>query len=88
MDDNHNEIVDGLRQVGCKVLSLAAVGRGCPDILVYRVGKLILMEIKDEKKPPSKRKLTPLQVEFHKHWPVHIVTNLTEALAAVGLVQV
>lgn len=85
-DGNHTEIVRGLRQAGCQVLDLGAVGDGCPDLLVRRAGRLILMEIKDGAKPPSARKLTPDQLVFHALWgdSVVVVTSLEEALAAVG----
>jgi hypothetical protein len=59
--------------------------KGCPDLLVYRADTLSLLEIKDGSKIPSRRKLTPLQVEFHKQWPVHVVNDIDEALKAVGL---
>jgi Holliday junction resolvase len=82
IDDNQNSIVQGLRKVGCRVLSLAAVGKGCPDLLVYRAGRLYLLEVKDGAKPPSRRKLTQEQVAFHKKWPVTVVTSIEEAIAA------
>ncbi len=86
-DDNHQEIVRGLRKAGCSVLDLGAVGDGCPDLLVKRAGRLVLMEVKDGKKPPSARKLTPDQVVFHQLWGecVVVVTSIEEALEAVGL---
>lgn len=68
VDANHAEIVDKLRQCGMSVLSLAAVGKGCPDILVGWHGINVLLEIKDPSKPLSKRKLTPCQVKFHAKW--------------------
>ena len=82
VDENQNSIVRGLRTVGAGVLSLAAVGKGCPDLLVYRAGRLYLLEIKDGAKPPSARKLTKDQVRFHKLWPVTVVTTIEEAIAA------
>jgi Holliday junction resolvase len=85
IDDNQTGIVSALRKVGCRVLSLAAVGRGCPDLLVYRAGRLYLLEIKDGAKSPSRRKLTSDQVEFHKAWPVTVVTTIEEAYVAVGI---
>lgn len=85
-DANHPEIVRGLRQAGCHVLDLGAVGDGCPDLLVKRAGRLLLMEIKDGKKPPSARALTPDQVVFHQLWgdSVVVVKSLDEALAAIA----
>ena len=87
IDENHNEIVDALREAGCTVLSLAAVGKGCPDILVGRDYTNYLLEIKDGNKPPSARKLTPEQKEFFKMWRGNMckVNNIHEAFEAVGL---
>ena len=84
-DSNHREIVSALRKVGCEVLSLAAVGNGCPDLLVLGPdGLLRLIEVKDGNKPPSRRKLTPHQVSFHQRWPVSVVTDWAEALNVVA----
>lgn len=87
IDDNQRTVVGVLRAYRMKVLSLAAVGKGCVDLLVYnpRTGKLHMLEVKDGNKPPSARKLTPAQETFHQEWPVVVVTNETEALEAVGL---
>jgi len=85
VDANHREIAQALRKVGCRVLSLAAVGNGCPDLLVYvpRLGQIRMLEVKDGDKSPSRRKLTPHQVKFHEEWPVAVVTDIDEALEAV-----
>lgn len=45
-DANHSEVVKALRNAGCSVQSLAATGRGVPDLLVGRDGKNLLMESK------------------------------------------
>ena len=74
-----------LRKAGCNVLSLAAVGQGCPDLLIHRAGSLFMLEVKDGSKSPSRQKLTPHQIQFHQDWPVHVVRNEEEALGAVGL---
>lgn len=86
-DANQAKIVDMLRLVGCSVLPLHAVGKGCPDLLVARNGDTFLMEVKDGDKPPSARRLTPDQVEFHASWRGRIVTvkNEREALEAIGI---
>ena len=89
-DDNQACIVRDLRKAHCRVLSLASVGNGCPDILVYRpaTGLLYLCEIKDGDKYPSQRKLTPDQVEFQDEgWPVHVIKNSDEALKIVGILR-
>lgn len=83
IDANQNEIVDALRKAGCTVQILSSVGKGCPDILVASpTGYLVLMEIKDGNKPPSARKLTPDQVEWHGKWnsEVAIVINAEQAI--------
>ena len=87
IDDNHREIVRELERCFCDVLSLAAVGNGCPDLLVQRAGVLYLLEVKDGSKSPSRRRLTPLQQEFKAKWrgKVHVVKSVGEALAAVGV---
>ena len=85
VDENQISIVRDLRKAHCRVLSLAALGQGAPDLLVQRNGVLYLLEIKDGDKFPSQRKLTPHQIQFHKDWKVHVVNNTDEALEAVGL---
>lgn len=68
LDANHKEVADALRKVGCTVQSLASVGRGCPDLLVGFRRRNVLMEVKDGKKPPSRRALTPEEVHWHEWW--------------------
>ena len=88
VDDNHAAIVKALRAVGCAVQSLAAVGSGCPDLVVGRHGMTFLLEVKDGAKPPSARKLTPDEAEWHRAWcgvPVVTVSSIQEALIAVGV---
>lgn len=88
VDANQSEIVKALRALGCDVLILSAVGDGCPDLLVTAPvfpRRTMLIEIKDEAKPPSKRTLTADQVEFHREWrgEIHIVKSVDEAIAVV-----
>lgn len=86
-DRNHPEIVKALRDAGCTVLDLGAVGCGCPDLLVKRGGMIGFLEIKDGQKPPSARALTLDQVRFHREWGqwVVVVTSVDEALKAMGI---
>lgn len=91
IDDNQAEIVEALRKAGATVQSLAAIGKGCPDLLVGIANRTILMEIKDGSKPPSKRELTPAQQEWHSKWnggALAIVDSIESALRVVGLVKV
>ncbi len=84
-DANQTSIVKALRSVGCTVQTLAAVGNGCPDILVGFRGSNYLMEIKDGDKVPSKRRLTPDQVEWHRQWfgKAVVIKSIDEALEAL-----
>jgi hypothetical protein len=87
-DANEREIIDALVAVGCCVKQLHDAG--CDLIAARRGWNVTLIEIKDGRKVPSKRKPTPKE----KRWildfgaigvTLHVVTNVPEALAAVGL---
>ncbi len=86
LDSNHAEIVSALRAVGCTVQSLASIGSGCPDLLAGINGRNHLMEVKDSDKPPSRQSLTADELIWHNNWSgkVSIVTNVKEALSAIG----
>ena len=86
VDDNQSEIVATLRYVGCSVTSLASLGRGCPDIVVGYNGVNFLFEIKDGKKCPSRRKLTPEEKKWHESWKgqVAVVESVEDALRFVS----
>lgn len=85
VDANHSAITGALIACGCEVQSLAAVGQGVSDLLVFHrsTRRLILVEVKDGSKKPSARKLTPDQVEWHSRWPVTVVNNIEDAIAAL-----
>lgn len=86
VDANHESVVQALRSAGCSVQSLAALGNGCPDLLVGYKGMTLLFEVKDGTKPPSKRRLTPDQAEWIKAWTggaVWLITSIPEALDAL-----
>lgn len=85
VDTNQGEIIDALRKAGASVQPLHGVGMGCPDILVGHRGANILMEIKDGDKPPSARRLTSWQADWHFKWEgqacvVHTIEDALEAL--------
>lgn len=86
IDNNHVEIVKGLRAVGATVRSTAAVGQGFPDLAVGYRGLTWLLEIKDGEKSPSRRTLTPAETTFHNEWrgAAAVVTSLDDALRAIG----
>lgn len=83
VDTNQTAIVRALRRCGYSVLSLAAIGDGCPDLLVAGSdGWTCLMEVK-----APKGKLTPDQQRFCATWsgPIFIVKSVDEAVSvAIG----
>ena len=86
VDANQTEIVKALRQVGASVQSLAATGKGVPDLLVGFRGKNLLLEVKDGGKVKSARKLTSDQVEWHQGWRGHVavVESVEQAIKILG----
>jgi Holliday junction resolvase len=78
VDNNQREIVKALRAAGHHVLSLAAIGKGIPDLLVTTGDETFLAEVKDG----TGKKLTPDQVEFHAKWKgrIEIFTGVEQAL--------
>ena len=84
IDSNHAEIVATLRGVGASVQDLAAVGKGCPDLLVGYRNQNYLFEVKT-----AKGKTTKAQVFWHADWRgiVYIVRSADEALKVIGAIQ-
>ena len=82
VDDNQKDIVRALRAHGCSVESLAAVGRGVPDLLVGHAERNLLLEVKR----PGGR-LTKDQVRWHGAWggSVVVVYCIEDALMALGV---
>lgn len=80
IDDNQTRIVEALRRIGASVLSLASIGRGCPDLLVGLRGVNHLLEVKD-----AKGELTALQRPWFKAWRgrVSVVRSPEEAICTV-----
>jgi len=77
VDNNHAEIVKAARKLGFQVLSLAPLGQGCPDLLLYhaRTRRLLLVEVKT----PS-GKVNALQADFAARWPVSVVRGAEDLL--------
>jgi len=84
VDANQHTLVAELRAMGFSVISLAAFGRGCPDLLVGRYGINILVEVKDGSLAPSRRQLNTEQREFHDAWrgPIIVAHTADEVLEA------
>ena len=76
-DDNQQEIVDTLRDIGASVLVLSQVGGSCPDLLISWHGENYLIEVK-----APKGKLSLGQKKFFDTWTgkVFIVRSVDEAL--------
>ena len=90
VDANQEQIVEALRAVGATVQTLAAVGKGVPDLLVGYQGKTILLEVKDGRRPPSERRLTEDQLVWHGAWrggPLAVVDGVDAALRALGAIK-
>jgi hypothetical protein len=85
VDGNQADIVGALRKVGCSIQHIHTIGGGCPDILVGRNRRNWIFELKDDKQPPNKRRLTPAEQRWHDEWrgEVHIIENIEQALAVV-----
>ena len=87
IDENQPAIVKVLVEAGAGVLSLAEVGKGCPDLLVWSPdGEYLLIEIKNPDKPKRDRDLTPAQVKFHSTWKgiINIIETPEQALRLIG----
>jgi hypothetical protein len=83
VDATQAAIVEALRAAGAIVVSLAALGGGCPDLLVWRDDRAWLLEVKSRN-----GRLTPAQERWLAAWrgpSVHVVRTPAEALAAVGV---
>lgn len=87
-DDNQAAIMEELRRrvPDCSVQSLAACGKGVPDLLVGYTGLNWLFELKDPDKPPSKTRLTPDQLRWHEAWKgqIHKVFSAGEIMVLIG----
>ena len=89
VDANQSEIVAALRGVGASVVDLSSMGSGTPDLLAGYRGVNYLLEVKDDNKFKSQRKLTPAQSLFHACWrgQICVVETVDEALRAIGAIQ-
>lgn len=87
VDDNQAKIVEQLRRLGITVQHLHTIGKGCPDLLLGYRNKNFLIELKDSKKIPSAKKLTPDEEIFFSEWrgQVSKCETLEEILKVVGL---
>lgn len=68
-DANQKKIMQLCRQIpGVSVVTIHEVGKGLGDILLGYRKVNYLIEIKNEAKVKSAKKLTKAESEFHKNW--------------------
>lgn len=82
-DRNQKLIVEAFRSQGLSVAVTSGAGDGFPDLVVGWHNVSALVEVKDGDKPPSERKLTPKQEDFHNSWnaTIYIVENIEQAIS-------
>jgi len=89
VDANHADIIDAFRRMGCSVADLSRIGGGIPDLAVGLYGRTVLVEVKDGRKPPSARKLTPDEDRFRRGWKGYyaIVESLDDVETTVRMLS-
>jgi hypothetical protein len=68
VDANQAEIVHTFRKLGGMVVHLHTVGQGCFDLILAVDFLNIFVEVKNYKKSPSARELTPAQKKWNFSW--------------------
>ena len=86
-DSNQSAIAAVLRRAGATVQSLAALGRGVPDLMIGFEGRNYLAEVKDGGKPASARKLTDDEQRWFDRWTgqAAVIETALDALALIGI---
>jgi hypothetical protein len=80
VDDNHGEIIAAFRRIGYVVHDTSRLGGGFPDLVVARNETVTLVEVKDGRKAPSRRRLTPDEQTFAQRFPVAVVESVDDVL--------
>lgn len=86
VDSNHASIVGGLRACGMLVQSLAPLGLGTPQLLVYwpNRGKWALLEVMGDGSSPPRTRLSAASQDWHAlGWPVAVVKTLEQAIVVM-----
>ena len=92
VDANSDQVVSALRAAGAYV-RIITQGEGLPDLLVgYRnpvSGNqyTLLLELKDGRKPPSARKLTPAEEKFFMEWPGGLLAKVESVEEALDILK-
>lgn len=82
VDANQEAIVDALRAIGVSVFVTSDLGNGFFDVIAGYRGRTFGLEIKDGRKPLSRRQLTEDEQRFRANWSGqwHIVNSAEEAV--------
>ncbi len=85
-DTTQTELIATLRCLGCSVVSLASLGKGCPDLAVAVCQRTYLVELKDGKKS---WKLTDDQKTFIGNWQddIPIMESVDDCIEFVQAVR-
>ena len=86
-DDNHDEIADTFRALGCSVFETDRVGEGFPDLVVGLLGVSHLIEVKNPQTHYGRKGLNAGQSAFAASWRGSPITVITSALEAEAFVQ-
>ena len=86
VDATSDQIVSALRAMGATV-RIVTQGNGLPDLLVGYRGVTMLLEVKDGRKPPSARKLTPAEVKFFQEWRGGILAIVESVDDAIDILK-
>jgi Holliday junction resolvase len=89
VDANQAELVKIMRDMGVSVEITSAAHDGMTDLVVGFGGISVLVEVKDGSKPPSVRKLTPKQVEFHSRFmgAITVIETVDQAIQLVNTIR-
>lgn len=92
VDANHWDVFSKLYKTGWCVISTSDLGGGFPDIVAAKNGVLKLIEVKDGKKSPSKRTLTPSEQDYHERMaavgcPITVIETLAQVDALNASVE-
>ena len=87
-DENQQEIVKQLRQLGCSVAITSMIGKGFPDFIVGYKGRNLMIELKDGKRIPSEKKLTMDEAKFFSAWKGQVdkCESLEEICKVIGII--
>lgn len=68
VDANQTELVNEAERLGAQAQRISDIGGGCPDLLITFKGQWHVVEVKDGSKPPSRRRLSSKQIEWHERF--------------------